>query len=110
VIDHPAAAVSGWDAKAKDITRKNVLALLDTIADPEGRNAPASARAVTLLLSKMFHFALPRDLLSTGPDGRDLVVQHRGGLLQTSAVASRRVSTPRKSSCTSSSASAPAIC
>jgi len=46
---------------AKDITRKAVQALLDEIADPGGRNAPASARAVKLLLSKMFNFALPRE-------------------------------------------------
>ncbi len=36
-------------------------ALLDEIADPGGLNAPASARAVKLLLSKMFNFALPRE-------------------------------------------------
>lgn len=45
----------------KDVTRKRVQALLDTIADPAGRNAPASARAVKMLLSKMFNFALRRD-------------------------------------------------
>ena len=44
---------------AKDITRKVVQALLDRIADPDGRNAPASARSLKLLLSKMFNFALP---------------------------------------------------
>ena len=32
---------------------KAVQALLDEIADPEGRNAPASARAANLLLSKV---------------------------------------------------------
>jgi hypothetical protein len=37
---------------------EDVQALLDEIADPEGRNAPASARAANLLLSKMFNFAL----------------------------------------------------
>lgn len=45
----------------KDITRKMVQALLDQIADPQGRNAPGSARTTKLLLSKMFNFALPRD-------------------------------------------------
>ena len=45
----------------KDIGRKMVQALLDQIADPQGRNAPASARATKLLLSTMFNFALPRD-------------------------------------------------
>jgi integrase len=45
----------------KDITRKTIQTLLDTIADPQGRNAPASALAVKRLLSKMFNFALPRD-------------------------------------------------
>jgi hypothetical protein len=40
---------------------KAVPALLDEIADPGGPNAPASARAVKLLLSKMFDFALPRE-------------------------------------------------
>ena len=45
----------------KDITRRMVQALLDTMADPAGRNTPASAREVKILLSKMFNFALPRD-------------------------------------------------
>ncbi len=40
---------------------KAVQALLDEIADPEGRNAPASARAANLLLSKTFKVALPRE-------------------------------------------------
>jgi hypothetical protein len=39
--------------------------LLDEIADPGGRNAPASARAVNLPLSKMFNFALPREVAVT---------------------------------------------
>lgn len=45
----------------KDVRRKMVQGLLDQIADPQGRNAPCSARAAKVLLSKMFNFALPRD-------------------------------------------------
>ena len=36
-------------------------ALLDEIADPGGRNAPASARAINLLLSKMFNLVFSRE-------------------------------------------------
>jgi integrase len=43
------------------ITRAHVVALLDTIADPAGRNAPSSAVHVRRLLSKMFNFALARN-------------------------------------------------
>jgi integrase len=45
----------------KDIKRADVVALLDPIADPDGRNAPQSAVHVRRLLSKMFNFALARD-------------------------------------------------
>jgi integrase len=45
----------------KDIKRADVVALLDNIADPDGRNAPQSAVHVRRLLSKMFNFALARD-------------------------------------------------
>jgi integrase len=45
----------------KDIKRTDVVTLLDTIADPTGRNAPQSAVHVRRLLSKMFNFALARD-------------------------------------------------
>ncbi len=44
-----------------EIKRADVVALLDRIADPEGRNAPQSAVHVRRLLSKMFNFALARD-------------------------------------------------
>ena len=43
------------------ITRTSVVALLDTIADWAGRNAPSSAVHVRRLLSKMFNFALARN-------------------------------------------------
>ena len=45
----------------KQITRADVVALLDAIADPAGRNAPSSAVHVRRLLSKMFNFALARN-------------------------------------------------
>jgi integrase len=45
----------------QDIKRLDVVALLDDIADPNGRNAPQSAVHVRRLLSKMFNFALARD-------------------------------------------------
>jgi integrase len=45
----------------KHIKRADVVALLDTIADPMGRNAPQSAVHVRRLLSKMFNFALARN-------------------------------------------------
>jgi integrase len=45
----------------KNIKRADVVALLDGIADPSGRNAPQSAVHVRRLLSKMFNFALSRD-------------------------------------------------
>jgi integrase len=45
----------------KQITRADVVTLLDTIADPAGRNAPHSAVHVRRLLSKMFNFALARN-------------------------------------------------
>jgi len=45
----------------KNIKRADVVALLDGIADPDGRNAPQSAVHVRRLLSKMFNFALSRD-------------------------------------------------
>jgi len=44
-----------------DIKRADVVALLDNIANPDGRNAPQSAIHVRRLLSKMFNFALARD-------------------------------------------------
>jgi len=46
--------------RVKDITWTDVVVLLDTIADPAGRNAPHSAVHVRRLLSKMFNFALAR--------------------------------------------------
>lgn len=45
----------------RDIKRADVVALLDEIADPKGRNAPQSAVHVRRLLSKMFNFALSRE-------------------------------------------------
>src|SRR5580765_45954 len=45
----------------QNIKRADVVALLDAIANPEGRNAPQSAVHVRRLLSKMFNFALSRD-------------------------------------------------
>lgn len=50
--------------KAKDITRRDVIKLLDGIVD---RPAPIHANRVLALLSKMFNFALNREIVETTP-------------------------------------------
>jgi integrase len=50
--------------KAKDISRGNVVALIDKIRD---RKAPAMANRVQSLVSNIFKFAVQRDILDSSP-------------------------------------------
>lgn len=50
--------------KAKDITRLDVLALLDGIRD---RGAPIAANRTLALIKRMFHFAIERDIVGASP-------------------------------------------
>ena len=50
--------------KAKDITRRNVITLLDSIMD---RNAPIAANKTLAIVRKMFNFAIGRDIVQTTP-------------------------------------------
>jgi len=50
--------------KAKDVTRRDVIHLLDKIA---ARGAPIAANRTLALLSKMFHFAIGRDIVPFSP-------------------------------------------
>jgi len=50
--------------RARGITRRDVIALLDTILD---RGAPIQANRTLALLSRMFRFAVERDLLAASP-------------------------------------------
>jgi integrase len=50
--------------KAKDITRRNVIALLDGIRD---RGAPIAANRALALVKRLFRFAVERDILDTSP-------------------------------------------
>ncbi len=64
----------------KDIRRADVVALFDTIADPDGRNAPQSAVHVRRLLSKMFNFcARARLRHRVQPSARDGYRRHSKG-------------------------------
>lgn len=50
--------------KARDVTRRDIIRLLDKIA---GRGAPIAANRTQALLSKMFRFAVGRDILPFSP-------------------------------------------
>src|SRR5690606_36299991 len=50
--------------KAKDITRKDVLALLDAI---HKRGAPIAANRTLAVVRRMFNFALERDIVENSP-------------------------------------------
>ena len=50
--------------KAKDITRKNVIALLDEIVE---RGAPVMANRSLAVIRKMFNFAIRRDIIDATP-------------------------------------------
>ena len=50
--------------KAKDVTRRDVVALLDRITD---RGAPVVANRVHSLLNRMFRFGVARDIVATSP-------------------------------------------
>lgn len=50
--------------KAKDITRKDVLALLDAI---HKRGAPIAANRTLAVIRRMFNFALERDIVENSP-------------------------------------------
>jgi len=51
-------------SKAKEITRSDVIALLDRIVD---RGAPIGANRTLAVVRRMFNFALSRDLVSANP-------------------------------------------
>jgi len=51
-------------SKAKEITRSDVIALLDRIVD---RGAPITANRTLAVVRRMFNFALSRDLVSANP-------------------------------------------
>ncbi len=50
--------------KAKDVRRRDVVALLDRITD---RGAPVVANRLQSLLNRMFRFAVARDIIATPP-------------------------------------------
>jgi len=63
ILDHD--IIDAWGMrKAKDITRRDVILLLDKIVD---RGAPISANRTHALLHKMFRFAVGRDIIPFNP-------------------------------------------
>ena len=52
------------DKKARDITRREAIALLDGVV---ARGSPVAANRLHALLSKMFKFAMERDLITASP-------------------------------------------
>ncbi|MCG8016993.1 MAG: tyrosine-type recombinase/integrase [Candidatus Thiodiazotropha sp. 'RUGA'] len=57
--------VSEWGRrKAKDITRRDVVILLDGIVD---RGAPIQANRTLAVIRKMFNFAVSRDIVASNP-------------------------------------------
>ena len=57
--------IPNWaDRKAKDISRRDIIDLLDTVVD---RGSPISANNLHARLSKMFKFGVRRGLLDTSP-------------------------------------------
>ena len=57
--------VPGWGRrKAKDITRRDVLKLLDGIV---GRGAPIQANRTLEVVRRMFNFAIERDIIAVSP-------------------------------------------
>jgi integrase len=57
--------ISAWGRrKAKDITRRDVVVLLDSIAD---RGAKIQANRTLAVIRKMFNFALSRSILESSP-------------------------------------------
>ncbi len=57
--------IPNWgDLKAKDIKRRDIIKLLDSVVD---RGSPISANNLHARLSKMFKFAVRRGLLETSP-------------------------------------------
>jgi integrase len=50
--------------KARDITRRDVITLLDSIVD---RGAPITANKTLAVIRKMFNFAISRDIIETSP-------------------------------------------
>lgn len=56
---------AGWGKrKAKDITRRDVIELLDSIVE---RGAPIAANRTFGVIRKMFNFAISRDIVSVSP-------------------------------------------
>ena len=63
MLDHD--IIDQWGArKAKDITRRDVILLLDSIVE---RGSPISANRTHALLHKMFRFAVGRDIIPFNP-------------------------------------------
>ena len=57
--------IPGWgNIKAKDIVRRDIVLLLDSIMD---RDAPCMANRVLSLISGIFSFGIKRDILQTSP-------------------------------------------
>src|SRR5206468_7260090 len=63
ILDKDVLPLWRW-SKAKDITRGDVIALLDRIVD---RGAPIAANRTLAVVRRMFNFALSRDLVSANP-------------------------------------------
>lgn len=56
---------AGWGRrKAKDITKREVIRLLDTILE---RGAPIMANRTLAVIRRMFNFAMERDIISASP-------------------------------------------
>jgi integrase len=57
--------IPAWGTrKAKDITRRDVIALLDRIVD---RGSPIAANRALAVIRKLFNWALSRDIVATSP-------------------------------------------
>jgi integrase len=63
ILDKDVLPLWRW-SKAKDITRGDVIALLDRIVD---RGAPIAANRTLAVVRRMFNFALSRDLVPANP-------------------------------------------
>jgi len=71
IIDKDIIPVIG-QKKAKDVTRRDIIKLLDKIAD---RGAPIAANRTQALIKKMFNFAIGEDIVLFNPC---LVINKRG--------------------------------
>src|SRR5690606_12731736 len=65
ILNKDVLDMMGWgNRKAKDITRRDIVQMLDKIIE---RGAPIQANRTFSVVRKMFKFAISRDIITTSP-------------------------------------------